>query len=136
MVWRVKEKHTHEFLLFDQYVTLMHEGRIIIKINLRDGGIIDSFKCKDLMAHWHITDSMFLTYWVNKRLALIDSQTMEVVKEYDCTDLRTHMQGQLCLTWARFVEGQIIVHGFENIPGRSLDDPPVQFEKVLGKIYS
>ena len=130
--WQVKATKTNEFLLFDDYVTLMCPGKSIIKIDINNGEVIHEWKGKSLLAHYLVNHNVFLAYWLHDCIAIIDSNTTEIIRKFKRTEVFQDVSKDYVITGSYLEDGNIVIVGFVET---SLAES-VMFKRILCSIHN
>lgn len=111
LLWRYKSTRIQDIVYRDDYIVVKKYGESIIKLNAKTGELITLLKSTTISSMYYLRDNYIFIEYYRGKLAVVDIDAMEVVKDYPAGAARIVGYAHHCIQEAYLKKNKLIVEG-------------------------
>ena len=113
LLWRLKGARMTEVTVYPSYLIVLQSDKAIHKIDFATGQLLATIKTGTVLQHFVLMDSLVLVDSIRGKLSVLDTESMEVVKQYSKKVFNPGGYYSTLIHGAKVCDNQLILCGKE-----------------------
>ena len=113
LLWRLKGARITYMTVYPTYVIALKSDKAILKVDITTGELLATITSGTVLEHYPLKDSLILVNSIRGKASVVDTESMEIVKQYSQKVCNPLSFFSICIDRAEIEDNQLVVYGRE-----------------------